>query len=181
MPITLNTKPIHLRIDEFNDYIEECKEKCIIDQGEITPKEKNLLYRCGVDYGLTINKKVGVAAFEQLKLDHNLILRIKGPFTLPLQAQFTSERGAVNIRPYIIHESAASQRLHSIANDLHEKELISSVVPIDAEYIYEALRETAFNIAMEEAISLGNGFQIIQIEFDENGHFKAVELDESDY
>ncbi len=174
-----NTKPIHLRSDEYNSYIEECKEKNIVREGDLTPEEKGIIYRCGLDYGLTIDEKVGAAVFEPLKKDHNIILRIKGPFTLPELASFTSERGMVKIRPFIIHENAAAVRFHQIAEDLHKKEMITSVVPIDAEYLYEALRETAFNIAMEQVVALGVGFQIIQIEFDENGHFKAMELDES--
>lgn len=177
----LNTKPIRLRSDEYNTYIEECKEKYVSLKGDLTPTEKGILYRCGLDYGLTFDEKTGAKPFDHDTSDYNIILRIKGPFTVPHQAQFNSEHGVVKVRPYIIHESATAARLKEVADDLFKKELVSSVVPIDVEYLLEALRESAFNIAMEEVVKLGGGFQIIQIEFDENGHFKALELDESHY
>jgi len=176
-----NTKPIHLRNDEFNDYIEDAKIPYVVKQGALSAEERNLIYRCGVDYALDVNEKVGAIAYVKPKSDHNIILRIKGPFTLPERTQFASEGGVLTIQPYSIHETAATIRLREVAEDLHKNALIKSPVPIDAEYIYEALRETAFNISMEEATALGAGFQIIQVEFDENGHFKAVELDESHY
>lgn len=177
----LNTKPIHLRSDEYNTYIEENKEKFISIVGDLTPAEKGIIYRCTLDYGLTFDKKVEAEPFDHDPSDYNIIFRIKGPFTLPTQAQFNSEHGMIKVRPYIIHESATAARLKAVAEDLFKKEFVSSVVPIDADYLHEALRESAFNIAMEEVVKLGTGFQIIQIEFDENGHFKAIELDESHY
>ena len=177
----LNTKPIHLRSDEYNTYIEENKEKFVSITGDITSAEKGIIYRCALDYGLTFDEKVGAQIFDHDPSDYNIIFRIKGPFTVPQQAQFNSEHGVVKVRPYIIHESATAARLKEVADGLFKKELVTSVVPIDAEYLLEALRESAFNIAMEEVVKLGTGFQIIQIEFDENGHFKAVELDESHY
>ena len=176
-----NTKPVHLRNDEYNDYIEDAKIPYVVKEGELSAEEKNLIYRCGVDYALEVDEKAGAVAFAQPKSDHNIILRIKGPFTLPESTQFASEGGPLMLKPYIIHETATTIRLKEIAEDIYKKELIKSVVPIDAEYIYEALRETAFNISMEEVVALGVGFQIIQVEFDENGHFKAMELDESHY
>ncbi len=176
-----NTKPIHLRSDEYNSYIEECKEKYAVQTGELTLKEKHIIDRCGLDYGLTIDEKLKAANYEEPTLDHNLILRIKGPFTLPEQSSFHSEHGPLRIRPYVIHESATADRLQEIAESLFAKELVKSVVPIDTEYLYDALRETAFNISMEEIVKLGAGFQIIQVEFDKDGHFKAIELDESNY
>jgi hypothetical protein len=62
---------------------------------------------------------------------------------------------------------------------LYDKKWITSPIPVDSEYMYEALRETLFNMEMEEVTKMGVGFQILQIEFDENGHFKVLELDES--
>ncbi|MCX6732802.1 MAG: hypothetical protein NTV98_04660 [Candidatus Roizmanbacteria bacterium] len=174
-------KPIHLRNDEFNNYIQEFKEKCVLNEGEVTPEEKGIVYRCGVEYGLTIDEKFQAKSFDYPLQDYNIIFRIKGPFTLPREARFSSDHGMVKVRPYIIQEYISAQRLHMIAQELYDKEIVSSVVPIDKEYLYEALRETAFNISMEEVVKLGVGFQIVQIEFDENGHFKAVELDESHY
>ena len=176
-----NTKPVHLRNDEFNDYIEDAKIPYVIKEGELSTEEKNLIHRCGVDYALDVDEKIGAVAFTRPKSDHNIILRIKGPFTLPESTRFDSEGGPLTLQPYIIHETATTIRLRKIAEDLHENKFVTSVVQIDAEYIYEALRETAFNISMEEVMALGQGFQIIQIEFDENGHFKAMELDESHY
>lgn len=177
----LNTKPIHLRSDEYNAYIDENKERFVLAKGDITAAEKGIIYRCSLDYGLTFDEEIGAKIYVNDTLDYNIIFRIKGPFTLPAQAQFNSEHGVVKIRPYIIHESAAAARLKVIAEDIMQKELVSSVVPIDSEYLYEALRESAFNISMEEVVELGIGFQIVQVEFDNNGHFKAVELDESHY
>jgi hypothetical protein len=177
----LNTKSIHLRSDEYNAYIEENKELFKSIEGDITEAEKGIIYRCALDYGLTFDEKVGARIFDRDTFDYNIIFRIKGPFTLPPHAQFNSEHGMVKVRPYIIHESATAARLKEVADDLFKKELVSSVAPIDAEYLLEALRESAFNISMEEVVKLGVGFQIIQIEFDENGHFKAIELDESHY
>jgi len=176
-----NTKPVHLRNDEFNDYIEDAKIPYLVIKGALTDEEKNLIHRCGVDYALDVSEKVEAVVSVKQKSDHNIILRIKGPFTLPESTRFASEGGPLTIRPYVIHETAATIRLREIAEELHKDALLESVVPIDVEYIYEALRETAFNISMEEVLALGGGFQIIQIEFDENGHFKAMELDESHY
>lgn len=174
-------KPIHLRNDEYNNYIQEFKERCVVKTGEITLEEKGIIYRCGVDYGLTINEKLQAKSFDYPPCDYNIIFRIKGPFTLPREARFASDHGVVKVRPYVIQEYISAQRLHMIAGELHKNEMVNSVVPIDEEYLYEALRETAFTISMEEVVKLGVGFQIVQVEFDENGHFKAVELDESHY
>jgi hypothetical protein len=176
-----NTKPIHLRNDEYNSYIEECKEKLTIKEGELTLEEKHVIYRCGVDYGLTFDASVVTENYEIAQRDYNIILRVKGPYTLPEQASFSSEHGVIKVRPYIIHEFVSAQRLKFISEDIFAKDLVDSVVPIDGEYIYEALRESAFTIAMEEVVKLGTGFQILQIEFDTIGHFKAIELDESHY
>jgi len=174
-------KPIHLRNDEYNTYIQEYKEKLLLTEGALTSEEKNIIFRCGLDYGLIVDEKVGVINITQPQKDYNVVFRIKGPYTLPKQAQFSSGNGTVRVKPFILHELAWAKRFVQIAKDIYEKKLITSVVPIDEEYIYEALRDTAFTIAMEEVIALGPGFQIIQIEFDENGHFKTIELDEWHY
>lgn len=177
----INTKPIHLRSDEYNEYIEECKQPYVVQTGELDPSEKNIIYRTGVDYGLEIHEALGAKGFTPDPKDYNIIFRIKGPFTMPDTASFTTERGVIKVRPYVIHESATAQRLKEVAEDLVKREMVGSPVPIDAEYMHEALRETAFTIAMEEVVRLGKGFQIVQIDFDTNGHFKALELDETHY
>ena len=176
-----NTKPIHLRSDEYNGYIEECKERIHEEKREYTREEKYVISRCGVDYALTFDEKICASETDTPAKNYNIIFRIKGPFTLPEEARFTFERGSVMVRPYIIHETASAIRLRVIAEEICTKKQVSSVVPIDQEYLYEALRETAFNISMEEVVQLGKGFQIVQIEFDERGHFKSLELDESHY
>lgn len=175
-----NSKPIHLRRDEFNTYIEENKVKLdVSEQNIITEEEKLIVERCGIDYGLIIDSTLTPGKVKKEQRKYNLILRIKGTFTLPEQAQFRSENGSVVITPYIIHDGILSQRLHIVAEILYDKKLASSPVPVDVEYMYEALRETSFNREMEEIVKIGTGFQILQIEFDENGHFKVLELDES--
>lgn len=175
-----SSKPIHLRRDEFNTYIEENKIKLdVSEEIIITEEEKLTVERCGVDYGLTIDPSLVPENIKKEQKRYNIILRIKGSLTLPEQAQFRSENGSVVITPYIIHDDISSKRLHIVAKILHEKKLISSPVPVDVEYMYEALRETIFNLEMEEITAIGAGFQILQIEFDANGHFKVLELDES--
>ena len=176
-----NTKPIHLRSDEYNGYIEECKVRINEEKRVYTPEEMYIISRCGVDYALTFDEKICASETPSPEKNYNIIFRIKGPFTLLPEARFTFERGSVMVRPYIIHETASALRLQVIAEEIYIKKQVSSVVPVDKEYIYEALRETAFNISMEEVVQLGKGFQIVQIEFDERGHFKSLELDESDY
>ncbi len=175
----INTKPVHFRNDEYNDYIEEFKQPFVVLQGDLTPEEKNIVYRTGLDYGLEISPALQAQSFVPDSKDYNIILRIKGPFSLPESAQLNTEHGTVNVRPYIIHESATAARLKTVAEEMIQKTLVSSPVAIDSEYLHEALREVAFTIAMENVVRLGNGFQIIQIEFDERGHFKAFELDET--
>ena len=173
-------KPIHLRRDEFNTYIEENKTKLDVSKEIIiTEEEKLIVERCGIDYGLTIDSTLAERKVKKEQRKYNIIFRIKGTFTLPEQAQFRSENGSVMITPFIIHDSILSQRLHIVAEIVCDKKLISSSVPVDVEYMYEALRETSFNMEMEEIVKIGTGFQILQIEFDENGHFKVLELDES--
>lgn len=181
MSLKDNTKPIYLRPDEYNNYIQESKEELMVTQGEISEEEKNLISRCGVDYGLTIDKRVANSAFQKPKKDYNIVFRIKGPFTLPAESTFVSELGSVRVKPYVIHESASAQRLKVVAKALCDNAYVSSEVSIDEEYLYEALCETAFTISMEDVVALGISFQIIQVEFDENGHFKATELDEVNY
>lgn len=176
----IDTKPIHLRRDEFNTYIEENKMKLIVsEESIITDAEKLVIERCGIDYGLTIDPSLTTEMVCKKQRKYNIILRIKGNFTLLEQAQFRSENGAVVIIPYIIHDGISSTRFHIIAKYLCEKELVSSPIPVDEEYMYEALRETSFNVEMEEITKMGMGFQILQIEFDVDGHFKVIELDES--
>jgi len=176
----INTKPIHLRRDEFNSYIEENKMKLIIsEESVITEEEKRVIERCGIDYGLTIDPSLTTETVKKKQRKYNIILRIKGNFTLPEQDQFRSENGAVVITPYVIHDGISSTRFHIIAQYLCEKELVSSPIPVDEEYMYEALRETSFNAEMEEITQMGIGLQILQIEFDNDGHFKVIELDES--
>lgn len=177
----IHTKPIHLRTDEFNAYIEEYKQKFVEKEGPISEEEKHIIHRCGVDYGLEINEKVGSQNYVKDMHDYNIIMRVKGTYTLPQNAQLSTEHGPMSIRPYMIHESATAQRLKTIAQNLITEKMVESVVPIGSEYLYEALRESAFTIAMEDVLKLGVGFQIIQVEFDDDGHFKAVELDETHY
>lgn len=178
----MNTpRPIHLRSDEYNDYFEEYKEQCIVREGEFTNEEKHIIHRCGVDYGLEINEKVGSQNYAKDMYDYNIIMRVKGAYTLPQNAQLNTEHGPMSIRPYTIHESATAQRLKTLAQNLITEKMVESVVPIDSDYLYEALRESAFNIAMEDVAQLGAGFQILEVEFDANGHFKAIELDETHY
>jgi hypothetical protein len=175
----INTKPIHLRNDEYNDYIQEYKEPFVVLKRALTPEEKNIVYRTGLDYGLEISPELDAQSYVPDPKDYNIIFRIKGPFTLPESVQWNGERGTVNIRPYIIHESATAERLKEIAEDCIQKEMVDAPIPIDVEYLHEALRESSFTISMEEVLRLGKGFQIVQVEFDEQGHFKAFELDET--
>jgi len=175
----INTKPLHLRNDQYNDYIQEWKKPYEVRTGDLSAEEKNIVHRTGVDYGLEMNPTLDAKEFVSDPKDYNIILRIKGAYTLPDSATFSSEHGAITVRPYIIHESATAARLKAIAEDLLAREMVTSPVAIDSEYLHEALRESAFNIAMEEVVRLGTGFQIVQVEFDETGHFKAFELDET--
>lgn len=176
----INTKPIHLRKDEFNSYIEENKTTLAIsEESAISNEENKVIDRCGVDYGLTIDPSLTTEMVRKEQRKYNIIFRIKGNFTLPERTQFRSENGAVVITPYIIHDDISSKRFHIVAKYLCEKKLVSSPVSIDEEYIYETLRETSFNMEMEEITKMGTGFQIVQIEFDADGHFKVLELDES--
>lgn len=176
----ITTKPIHLRRDEFNTYIEENKMKLVVSEKKtITEEEKQVVVRCGMDYGLTMDSTLTPGNTKEERKKYNCILRIKGSLTLPEQAPFRSENGSVLVTPYIIHDSISSKRFRIVAKNLCEKELVSSPVSVDEEYIYEALRETSFIMDMEEISQMGTGFQIWQIEFDENGHFKVLELDES--
>lgn len=177
----MNTsKPIHLRSDEFNTYIEENKKSLIVDESvTITNREKQVIEHCGIDYGLVTDKSLTPNNTKQEQKKYNLILRVKGDFTVPDQAQFRSENGLVTITPYIIHDNISSKRFHIVAKELIDKKLVSSPVSIDEEYIYEALRETSFTVDMEEITRMGTEFQILQIEFDQDGHFKVIELDES--
>lgn len=173
-------KPIHLRRDEFNRYIEENKVKLVVsEENKISAEEKQVIERCGVDYGLPIDQSLTTKIEEKEQKRYNIILRVKGNFTLPSQAHFRSENGAIIISPYVIHEAVSTIRSRILAKKLCEKNLVSSPVPMDEEYMYEALRETLFTREMEEIAKMGTGFQIMQVEFDENAHFKTLELDES--
>jgi hypothetical protein len=175
-----NIKPIHLRRDEFNTFIEENKLPLMVDESaSITNREKQVIEHCGVDYGLETDKTLVPDNSKNELIKYNIIMRIKGNFTLPNQAQFRSENGPVIITPYIIHDDISSKRYHIVAKELIDKKLVSSPVTIDEEYMYEALRETSFTVDMEEITRMGTEFQILQVEFDTDGHFKVIELDES--
>lgn len=173
-------KPIRLRKDEINDYIEDNKMQLVVDEeSAISESEKAVVVRCGVDYGLTIDESLTPQQGKKSQDTYNIILRIKGGYTMPEKSRFRSENGMVTIIPLIIHDGLSIKRFHKVAKELCKNAWVSSPVAIDDEYMYEALRETSFNMEMEEVTRLGPGFQLWQVEFDENGHFTVFELDES--
>lgn len=175
-----NTTPsIRLRSDEYNKYIQDYKEQCIFDEKKvISPQEAQVVTRCCMDYGLT-QKNPKTIGESQSNKDNSfsLVLFIKGDFTLPNEVSFASDRGVLKLRPYIIHDTVMARRMRIVAHILFETEELSSPFPMDEEYIYESLQETAFTLALEEVEKWGKGAQSLQITFDENGHFKTVDLD----
>lgn len=172
---------IRLRNDEFNRYIQDYKEKCMFDESAfISSEEWAVVARCCEDYGLsqkTVHELRSQGEDEEKRF--SIILYIKGNFTLPEYTSFTTERGNVVLRPFIIHDTHVAKRMHIVANLLFSTKELTSPVEIDEEYIYEALRETSFTMALEEIEKWGKAMQSLQISFDEDGHFKAIELDES--
>ncbi|MFZ2206189.1 MAG: hypothetical protein WA061_04475 [Microgenomates group bacterium] len=172
---------IRLRNDEYNRYIQDYKEKCMFDESTlILPEEWAVVARCCEDYGLS--QKTTHEPHSQGGVDEkqfSIILYIKGNFTLPGYTSLTTERGNVALRPFIVHDTQVAKRMHIVANLLVSGKELISPVEIDEEYIYEALRETSFTMALEEIEKWGKETQSLQISFDEDGHFKAIELDES--
>lgn len=172
---------IRLRNDEYNRYIQDYKEKCLFDESIlISPEEWAVVARCCEDYGLSQQTKHELRSRGANDEDRfSIILYIKGNFTLPEYTSLTTERGNVALRPFIVHDTQVAKRMHIVANLLVSSKELISPVEIDEEYIYEALRETSFTMALEEIEKWGKMMQSLQISFDEDGHFKAIELDES--
>lgn len=157
-------KQIHLRNDEYNHYIQEYREECTFDETEaITPVEWAVVERCCKDYGLT-QKSVNTTHKEEAKDGrYSIILYIKGRFTLAKNVSFKTDSGVLAIRPFIIHDTQVAKRMRITAKLLIANKELSSPFAIDEEYVYEALRETAFTISLEEIEKWGKGMQSLQI------------------
>jgi len=172
---------IHLRSDEYNRYIEDYKEKCAFEENNIILQEEwAVVARCCEDYGLTqktIHELPKHGA--DIEKQYSIILYVKGQFTLPEHVSFATERGNIVMRPFIIHDTEVAKRMHIVAHLLFSSKELISPIEIDEEYIYEALRETSFTMALEEIEKWGKTKQSLKVSFDDDGHFKAIELDES--
>lgn len=174
-------KPVHLRNDEYNHFIQDYREDCIFDVNEvILPEEWAIVARCCEDYGLTQKSAHTLPSKkEDDEKRYSIILYIKGPFTLPTNASFKTDKGNLAIRPFIVHDTQVAKRMRIVSKLLIKNDELSSPIVLDEEYVYEALRETSFTMALEEIEKWGKGMQSLQITFDEDGHFKALEFDES--
>jgi len=174
-----DTPSVRLRNDEYNRYIQEYKEECIFDKtNKISPLEQVIIVRCCEDYGLEQKNPVVQTVDEsEPEKRYSLILYVKGNYTLPAETHLSTDRGNLLVKPFIIHDTIVAQRMRIVAHLLFEKKEIESVVTIDEDYLYEALRETSFALSLEMIDKWGKGAQSLQIVFDETGHFKASDFD----
>jgi hypothetical protein len=142
-----------------------------------TVADSTLVSRCCADYGLELKgdmktEKVQDHAHEV----HNIVLRIKGSYTLPRDVHLHTEAGMVPVRPLILHDQITSKHLHELSAELMREKKVTAPMEFDEEYLYEALSETWFTIAMEAVVDMGPDIQMLQVTFTKDGSFSVIPL-----
>lgn len=171
-------KPIQLRPEEYSRYIQQNKLSLEPEQeGSFTIADNILVSRCCADYGLELSGDIKTEKVpDHFHEAHNIVLRIKGSYTLPRDVHVHTEAGMVPVRPLILHDQITSKHLHELSAQLIQEKKISAPMELDEEYLYEALSETWFTIAMEEVVQMGPDIQMLQVTFTKDGSFSVIPL-----
>jgi len=104
------------------------------------------------------------------------ILQIRGDYGIYPAYAIDTNTGKKRAEFFEFHETLVENRHRILAAKLVKDKAVKLYEGCDEEYLYEALSETTDRHFYETLKQLGKDLSIYQIDFDENGDFKVIDL-----